>query len=295
MTQQWGGSPSWNNMYKSIYGGVYSLKTSYIDDWQNTLYLQKFNVDPRSTRNFWGQYMQNVGAALSEGRSAYLSYKEAGILESEFVFLIPVYSDMPADPCPDPSGGESYYSSGDVLFTYITRSDYPYSRSDENRETRGEMSAMLGESIRVQGYSVHTYGTEYYEISVDGGAFERINSYPRADVREKYGDQYPLSYDVNAYLCYIDSSALGAGEHTITVRARTLYGSYCEVNYIKVKVTGMRGDLDGDGRVTSTDVTLLLRYISGYDVTLSGNADINEDGKVNNRDIIAIVKLLDIR
>ncbi len=292
LADHFSGNASWDKMYKSVYGGVYSLKSTYIDDYQNNLYLQKFNVDPRSSRNFWGQYMQNVGAALSEGRSAYLSYKEAGILESEFVFLIPVFSDMPQDPCPDPSGGKSYYSSSDDIYTYITHTDYPLSLTSENSETRAKTEIKLGESLRVQGWSVHSYGTEYYEISVDGGAFERINSYPRADVREKYAQQYPLSFDVNAYLCYIDTAQLGVGEHTVTVRAKTTAGSYCQLSYLDLTVVGVKGDVNGDSQLNSADLSLVLRYLSGYNVTITGDADINGDGRINNRDLLELAAML---
>ena len=248
MAAEWGNDTSWNKMYKAIYGGVYTLKDTYIDDYQNTLYLQKFNVDPRSSRNFWGQYMQNVGAALSEGRSAYRSYKEAGILESEFVFSIPVYSGMPKTPCPDPSGGESDYSA-EELFSYVIRTDHPYTANTQGRESRGRIQVNADGQIRIQGYSVHTYGTQHYEISVDGGEFEQITSYARTDVREEYSEHYPLSYDVNAYLHYIDASDLGVGEHTAVVRARTLGGSYCEVSYIDIEVCETAQDEDDSEQV----------------------------------------------
>lgn len=291
MSAKWGGA-SWNAMYKSVYGGVYSLKEKYVDDYQNTMYLQKFNVDPRSSRNFWGQYMQNIGAALTEGRSTYNSYRDAGILESEFVFLIPVYSGMPSSPCPDPSRGNSPYSSGDGYISYHTRSDQPYGQNRENAETRLSVDTAVTGELRIQGWSVHTYGTQYYELSVDGGAFERIKSYPRADVREKWGEKYPLSYDVNGYLAYLDTASLSRGRHTAVVRARTVYGSYYEAAYIEFETGGVRGDLDADGTLTMSDLTLLLRYLSGYEVQLHGDADLNADGKINNRDLIMLVRML---
>lgn len=292
LADEWGGSPSWDSMYKSILGGAYSLKTTYVDDYQNTLYLQKFNVDPRSSRNFWGQYMQNVGAALSEGRKAYESYKEAGILESEFVFLIPVYSDMPESPCKDPSGGASKYSAGEALFTYYTHSDYPSLQNKYMRETRTSVTADISSKIRIQGYSVHTYGTAHYEISIDGGSFVNIGGYPRADVRDQYSEEYPRSYDINAYLCYIDASALGVGTHTAVIRAKTLEGSFCEVGHVEITVEGEEYDLDGDGNVSSSDIYLLIRYLSGHEVSFMSDPDINRDGKVNNRDVIALFNVI---
>ena len=292
MAAEWGNGGAWNNMYKSIYGGAYSLKKSFVDDYQNTLYLQKFNIDPRSSRNFWGQYMQNVGAALSEGRAAYKSYKEAGILEEEFVFSIPVYSHMPERASADPSRGGSKYSPSKTPYTYVTHTDYPEMKTTENGETRAVGAYSAGEKIRVQGYSVHSYGTEHYEMSIDGGAFERISGYPRADVRDMYAAEYPESYDVNAYISYINADELSAGEHSIVIRAKTKAGSYYQAARFDITVTGARHDLDGDGKLSSADVTHLIRYLAGYGVTLHADGDINGDGRINNRDLIELIRIV---
>ncbi len=93
---EWGGA-SWNTDWKGLYGGALTLKRKYINDYQNTLYLQKFNVDPRSSRNFWGQYMQNVMGAYTESKSVAKAYAAANAKGKAFEFLIPVYSGMKGD------------------------------------------------------------------------------------------------------------------------------------------------------------------------------------------------------
>ncbi len=102
MAEAWGGSGAWDTDWKAIYGGALQLKNAYTDNYQNTVYLQKFNVDPRASRNFWGQYMQNISAARSESRTLYKSAVDSGLLELPYNFLIPVYSGMPEE-CPDPA------------------------------------------------------------------------------------------------------------------------------------------------------------------------------------------------
>lgn len=296
MASEWGGSAAWNTREKAIYGGVYVIKTNYIDYYQSTPYLQKFCVDPRSPSPFAHQYMQNVSGALTEGRNSYRSYKEAGLLESELTFLIPVYEGLPEQPCPDLTEGKSTLSPTADGVSYVTYSNYPYKAGkNQDLETSGEVSVDISEKIRVQGWSVHTLGTETYEISVDGGAFESIKSYPRLDVQQNYGTEYPLSLSINAYQHYIDASVLGAGVHTITVRARTTVDSYYPVSNIKVTVTDGNGDLDGDGDKTSTDLTMLLRYLAGHEIVFSGNLDLNGDGKINNRDLIELLNVLEDR
>lgn len=108
--QEWGGSPAWDTPAKSIYGGASYIRSSYFANGQNTAYLQKYNVSPESDRRFWGQYMQNIVAALSEGRSLYRAYRAADALELSATFRIPVYADIP-ERCPDPAGGECAYTA----------------------------------------------------------------------------------------------------------------------------------------------------------------------------------------
>lgn len=96
----------WTNPYKSIVGGAQYIASNYINVGQNTLYLQKFNVVPTNPSNrYVHQYMTNVQAPLSEGRSTKAAYSKLGILNDEMVFYIPVYNNMPAKPCALPASG----------------------------------------------------------------------------------------------------------------------------------------------------------------------------------------------
>ena len=113
MSEAWGSSGAWDTPAKSIYGGALFIRNSYFANGQNTAYLQKYNVAPESTRRFWGQYMQNIVAALSEGRSLYRAYAQAGALELSATFRIPVYVDLPSS-CPDPAqSGVDYTATSD--------------------------------------------------------------------------------------------------------------------------------------------------------------------------------------
>lgn len=105
MNDAWGGSPAWNTRWKAIWGGAYSLCRNYIGVGQYTLYLQKFDVNrPSGERAFTHQYMANVMAARTEGRSLYRSYAASDALDSACVFRIPVYDGMPRSAVADPAG-----------------------------------------------------------------------------------------------------------------------------------------------------------------------------------------------
>lgn len=104
----------WTNPYKSIVGGAQYIASNYINVGQNTLYLQKFNVKPTNASQLYThQYMTNVQAPYSEGRSTYTAYNNMGILNEEMVFYIPVYNNMPSSPCalPASAGNPNPYLS----------------------------------------------------------------------------------------------------------------------------------------------------------------------------------------
>lgn len=94
----------WTNPYKSIVGGGQYIAETYINKGQNTAYFQKFNVMPTDVSTLYvHQYMTNVQAAYSEGRSTRNAYSAMGILQNTMVFYIPVYNNMPQSACQLPA------------------------------------------------------------------------------------------------------------------------------------------------------------------------------------------------
>ena len=86
---------SWTNPEISIKEGAKILAKNYINDGQDTLYLQKFDVDSSDGTLYYFQYMQNVAAATSESTKVRTAYENIGVLDSSFEFIIPVYENMP--------------------------------------------------------------------------------------------------------------------------------------------------------------------------------------------------------
>ena len=86
----------WNNKEKAISGGGIFIGSSYIQVGQNTVYLQKFDVnDDRGSNLFSHQYMTNVLAPYNEARSIYKGYQKNGILDLQISFIIPIFNNMP--------------------------------------------------------------------------------------------------------------------------------------------------------------------------------------------------------
>ncbi|MDY5068299.1 MAG: dockerin type I domain-containing protein [Lactobacillus johnsonii] len=82
----------WTSVSACISGGIDRLKT-YINRRQDTLYLNKFDVE-----SYYGlyayQYMQNIMAPQTEAGKMYNLMKNAGLLDKNFTFVIPVYTGM---------------------------------------------------------------------------------------------------------------------------------------------------------------------------------------------------------
>lgn len=106
---------NWNNAYYSILGGADTISTNYIKKGQDTLYLQKYNVNPKGGYPLYThQYMQNISAPTTEASSIRKLYVSAGSLNSEFVFKIPVYKNMPAQACPYPQNPATIVETTDI-------------------------------------------------------------------------------------------------------------------------------------------------------------------------------------
>lgn len=100
----------WNTVERAIKGGAVFIGKSYITVGQNTLYLQKFDVnDDRSSSLFWHQYMTNCLAPYSESKSIYTAYQNNGMLDSSIGFVIPIYNNMPQYSTQSPSNPYSDY------------------------------------------------------------------------------------------------------------------------------------------------------------------------------------------
>ena len=95
----------WNSLEKCLIGGISFLLSSYISYKQNTLYLNKFDVE--SYLGLYShQYMQNIEAPKNEAISMYNKMKNANLLSRNLTFVIPIYNNMPelSSPSPDTAG-----------------------------------------------------------------------------------------------------------------------------------------------------------------------------------------------
>lgn len=183
MADKWGGSPSWNTRWKSLYGGAYFLKDGYISNSQVSIYLQKFNVDPRSERNFEKQYMQSVQGAMNEGRSLYQSFASIGMLDSVCTFLIPVYGGMYDTVSADPANGAcARLAVATAQYDYQNKLTSPLRQSADNATLYLNYDALPFSTLQFSGSFTHSYGVEGLEYRWDDDDWRPLSDGKSADI-----------------------------------------------------------------------------------------------------------------
>ena len=125
--------PTWKALYSAYFAledGADFISRNYIQKGQDTLYLQKYNVNPNGYYPVYThQYMQNISAPTTEARNIRNLYNEAGALDMEFNFKIPVYINMPETAVPYPTIEENLYltvpEGYDTTTIYVDGVAYP--------------------------------------------------------------------------------------------------------------------------------------------------------------------------
>lgn len=93
----------WTTPEIAIAGGAEYIAQNYIAIGQDTVYLQKFNVDSQDGSLYNHQYQANIQAPESETKKSYASYKELELLDSKLNFVIPLYENMPVEVSAKPN------------------------------------------------------------------------------------------------------------------------------------------------------------------------------------------------
>lgn len=116
------GKKGWTTLDASIDGGIDFLANEYIRKGQNTLYLQKFDVDNTDGSLYWHQYMQNLMAAQSEGSTLRNTYQNINAFNTKHTFVIPLYENMPVQACNRPNTSTDINETTDIVKVNVEES-----------------------------------------------------------------------------------------------------------------------------------------------------------------------------
>ena len=320
----------WSSPYLCILGSAKELAKGYINKGQNTTYYQKFNVAGENLYNH--QYMSNVQAPYSESakRATGATAEEKA---SAMTFVIPVYKAMPTTAAAKPGttgNNNNFLNSltvaGCTIGPSFDRYTMEYTGAVKEGVTSVTVSAVKnGADATITGTGTVAIkpGENVIPITVTATSGQvRVyniiitapgDPIPEAQKPTVTGTAYTLNTTLNgvtagtdvatmiknlavkngsAVLC--DSSGKqktsGAVATGDILQLRTAAGAAYQ-NYPVI----IRGDVNGDGKVTAIDLTVVRKDIlnitktSGY-YTLAG--DVNNDGKLTPIDLTITQKFI---
>ena len=158
-------SKGWTDPEKSINGGAAFIASAYISKGQNTLYLQKFDVDSSDGSLYWNQYMQNVSASKSEASTVLKTYKSIDPnLNWSFNFVIPVFKNMPTTRCPQP-GSQSIVTQN----IQVTDSSVIVRSSKSTSSTKLATLSKGSKVLRIEIGQTKTNGYYWDKVVLDNG------------------------------------------------------------------------------------------------------------------------------
>lgn len=142
----------WTTLEKSILGGIDFLKSKYIGRMQDTLYLQKFDVDDNYGL-YGNQYMQNIEAPKTEANRVRTVYTKINQLNATHTFVIPVYENMPKAVSEQPSSAEVYPINIEIRYNGTNiRSAPSLSASIVKTANAGDVLLSVERSIEAEGW-----------------------------------------------------------------------------------------------------------------------------------------------
>lgn len=247
----------WNSLKKAIIGGAEFISSGYINNNQYTDYLQKFNVINGQSKIGVHQYMTNLRAPLSEASSTYSTYNSFGMLSNEFVFSIPVYSNMEnMYVLPNTANPNNYLNSLKINDSAITGFDGGVTSYDVYVSSSTS-------SIKLSASTVNSGSKISGNISGTGSASGTIN--------------------------------INEGSNPITVKVTALNGSLktytINVNREKVTTQGDSNITVGDlsSAVTKSGYTINNNYLSGVNPGVKASDVINSIKK-NDANANVVIK-----
>ena len=246
----------WTTLEASINGGISFLAKQYIQKGQNTLYLQKFDVE--ATEGLYSnQYMQNILAAQNEGTTLRNTYINMNSMSSSHTFIIPVYENMPQNSCTRPDTNGTSTTETDLVKVNVDSSIRM-----RNTPNGGTTVGWLYKNeivTRLEKATSKVNGTYWDKVKKSDGTIGYT-------ARETYDNE--TNYKL--YLVPINSNSSNDQGNTSNIK---------------------KGDVNRDGKITSSDYVLIKNHIMGIrtlDETAKLYADYNGDGKITSSDYVLI-------
>lgn len=317
----------WDSLEKAIDGGVQKISTSYIARGQDTLYLQKFDVDNSDEKLYWHQYQQNIMAAQNEGVTIRKTFEEINSIESAYTFVIPLYENMPQTISKKPQKNTAIDVSdaeqvrlnvktsinlratpaGEVIGTlYANEIVYRIEKATEKQSNTYWDKVMKKNGVI--GYvarETYDYESEYklYLIPIDQKDPEQPDD-GKDDLPAKSNEKIIID-TANKQIKIITGTTIqeiidliGTDIKVTNIEGKELGksdipGTGCRINGNYTLI--VLGDANGDGKINSGDLFNIQKFlIQNFEIEnyIKIAMDANKDGKINSGDLFTIQKYL---
>lgn len=309
----------WNNPYISIVEGAKLLSNSYTNAGQNTAYFYKWDVVGtkilkagetqvvEENKLFGHQYMTNIQDPTSQAKSTYSTYVKNSILDEKLNFIIPVYDNMYTY-----SKLPTNLTTNDGDLYYMTGTDVRVRQSPSTSSTALATMTSLDEVVAViERYSAtDSSGRQWDKVKISSGIVgyiasqylapcgsssdnnnvvkaqiindTTIKSIPNISVQELVTSLKITNYEITKNgVIKTNEECAGTGAK---LKDKTTNKEYTIISI---------GDLNGDGRITPADSTVVLRSYAGLnqisnEANLAG--DTNKDGRITPADSTLILR-----
>ncbi len=319
----------WDTLEKSIEGGINLLANNYIAKGQNTLYLQKFDVE--ATEGLYcHQYMQNLTAARSEGSTLRDAYTKINSIASSHTFIIPVYENMPQEVSRIPNSNGTSQTTGDIvrvnveeslrirnapngnttvgwLFTdeIVTRLEKATSKVngtywDKVQKANGIVGYVARETYENESkYKLYLIPINENNPDNNHGNEDKTGTIPNNTSKIKVDNENNILYVTPDAIASNILEAYDGSIKIVRANGNLLDGEHeslatgykVDDKYTVIK----KGDANADGKVNSFDYIRIMNYILGNKKLTEEQmkaADANNDGKVNSFDYIRIMNYI---
>ena len=251
----WGGTGNqYNDRQTAVTGGAGWVYRNYINAGQQTMYFNKFNFNPETKNHNHSiashEYMTNVQAPLSEGRTLYNAYKSLNILDLPYKFVIPVYGNLNADiqnSDGGATGDQTNENTGLSPSTMVVSSGYNLDGSVITDIGNNTSINDFAGKITSQGGSVEVYSNNnvIYDGTIGTGMTVRIKS----------------SSGETTFTAIVKGDPSGDG------KINALDMLYIQQSILNIKqldsVYYKAADLSGDGKVNALDLLQAQQKILG--------------------------------
>lgn len=322
----------WDTPQKAIDAGASLLGNAYISKGQYTLYFEKFNTSPTAHyQHFTNQYMTNIIAPLGEALSTYYAYSDLNLLDTAFVFAIPVYKNMPDEFTSHPVTGDTNNDlkeiviDGKKLASFdkdVTSYVYYVPETKDKITIDAKVSSSTASIIGIGDITLNDNETKH-SISVTsqvGTTKTYTITFIKVEIKDKTLEDLINELDVKTNDTYISGISLNTKATslinmikesnplvTVTVKDKDNKEKNNEILKTGDKITFelndekleykivIKGDINGDGKIDSSDLLKILKYILGYTKLENESlyaCDTDYNSTVNSKDLLRIQKYI---